>query len=99
MYGPIVLAGLAGTEGMTGTAPFSDPTVRNDYYTYDYHVPADLKTTLRLDPADLSATIRRDGDELRFITAEGDTLVPQYEANRCRYVVYWNIENESSRTN
>lgn len=93
MYGPIVLAGLAGTEGMTGTAPFSDPTVRNDYYTYDYHVPANLKTTLRLDPAGLSATIRRAGDDLRFLTAEGETLVPLYEANRCRYVVYWNIEN------
>lgn len=49
MYGPLVLAGAMGTEGMTGLAPFSDPKEYNDYYTYNYHVPANLKTTLKLD--------------------------------------------------
>lgn len=92
MYGPIVLAGLRGTEGMVSPAPFSDPTVRNDYYTYDYHIPADLKTTLDIDPEHPGKSIRRTGAGLTFTTAENDTLVPLYEANRCRYVVYWDIK-------
>lgn len=90
-YGPVVLAGLLGTEGMQQPAPFSDPTVRNDYYTYDYHIPAGLKTSMNLDPADPARTLRRDGTALRFTSAEGDTLVPLYDAHRCRYVVYWQI--------
>ena len=54
MYGPVVLAGDLGTEGMASPAPFSDPSVRNDYYTYDYKIPAGLNTTL--DPASVRPT-------------------------------------------
>lgn len=39
LYGPLVLAGELGTEGMQTPAPFSDPALYNDYYTYDYHIP------------------------------------------------------------
>lgn len=101
LYGPVVLAGLLGTEGMTSPAPFSDPTVRNDYYTYDYKIPSGLKTRLTLEgsvgaeagktdvtPALLARSLKRDVEGLRFHTCGGDTLVPLYEANRRRYVVY-----------
>ena len=64
----------------------------NAYYTYDYHIPADLKTTLDIDPEHPGKSIRRTGAGLTFTTAENDTLVPLYEANRCRYVVYWDIK-------
>ena len=68
LYGPIVLAGQLGTEGMQAPAPFSDPTVRNDYYTYDYHIPAGLADTLAIDPAHPSRTLRREGPGLTFTT-------------------------------
>ena len=37
VYGPVVLAGKRGTEGMQAPAPDSNPALYNDYYTYDYH--------------------------------------------------------------
>ncbi len=40
MNGPVVLAGQLGEVDY----PFSDPTKHNDYYTYDYNVPDELKT-------------------------------------------------------
>lgn len=49
LYGPLVLAGERGTEGMQAPAPFSDPALYNDYYTYNFHVPADLRTSLKID--------------------------------------------------
>lgn len=92
MYGPILLAGDMGTKGMTAPAPFSDPTVRNDYYTYNYHVPADLPTALSVDPASPAATITREGNSLTFTTSEGYRLLPLYDANRIRYNVYWDLK-------
>ncbi len=84
MYGPVVLAGDLGTEGMVAPAPFSDPTVRNDYYAYDYKIPAGLNTTL--DPA----SVRR-VEGLRFETADGRRIEPLYDIHHRRYVVYWNL--------
>ena len=40
MRGPIVLAKRLGTEGFVAPQPTSDPSKYNDYYTYDYHIPA-----------------------------------------------------------
>lgn len=92
LYGPIVLAGRMGTEGMLAPAPFSDPTVRNDYYTYDYRVPAGLCDTLHIDPANPGATLRRRGTGLEFTSADGSiTLAPLYDVHRERYVVYWRL--------
>lgn len=91
LYGPVVLAGDLGVEGMTGCAPFSDPTVRNDYYTYDYHIPAGLRTTLDIDPSAPEASITRLAGSLIFTTAAGDTLRPLYDIHRRRYVVYWEL--------
>lgn len=94
LYGPVVLAGDLGTEGMTPPAPFSDPTVRNDYYTYDYHIPAGLDTTLPADADTRKDYVRRlPGEGLRFATADGKQLLPLYDAHHIRYVVYWDLEN------
>ena len=92
LYGPIVLAGDMGTEGMPGHAPFSDPTVRNDYYTYDYHIPEGLDFTLKIDPENPSAHITRVGRGLNFKTPDGRDILPLYDAHRHRYVVYWNMK-------
>jgi hypothetical protein len=46
LYGPIVLAGRLGTEGMQSPAPDSNPELYNDYYTYNYNIPDHLKDIL-----------------------------------------------------
>lgn len=42
MYGPIVMAEPLGTEGFIAPQPYSDPSLHNDYYTYDYHIPSSI---------------------------------------------------------
>lgn len=91
LYGPLVLAAERGTAGMQAPAPFSNPGLYNDYYTYDYHVPADLKTSLQIDMKHPERALQRAGEELRFTTGQGDVVRPLYEMHHQRYVVYWNF--------
>ena len=84
-YGPIVLAGRLGTEGMQSPAPFSDPSKYNDYYTYDFHIPSSLKE-VALNPSEL----KRTGD-LKWETPSGIKVEPFFDVHRERYVVYWKI--------
>lgn len=95
-YGPLVLAGVMGTEGMSSPAPFSNPSLHNDYYTYEYNVPADLKTSLQIDKKKLSASIRKvEGEKLAFISEKDNVrLEPIYKIHHQRYVVYWDINNK-----
>lgn len=90
LYGPVVLAGNLGSEGIKNGA-FSDPTVRNDYYTYNYSIPAGLNTSITIDPRNPAQTITREGKGLRFRSSEGHEILPLYDANHMRYVVYWNL--------
>jgi len=96
MYGPLVLAGAMGTAGMEAPAPFSDPMQYNDYYTYDYKVPAGLKTFLHLDKKNLQKAVKRVSEKpLTFATITEDqniTLKPIHQIHRERYVVYWNLK-------
>lgn len=41
-YGPVLLAGELGTDGIESPAPTSNPSLYNDYYTYDYKIPDGL---------------------------------------------------------
>jgi DUF1680 family protein len=93
-YGPIVLAGEMGTEGFKGREPYSDPILHNDYYTYNYNIPAGIITSLQLDKNKLNEAIKPVvGERLTFKTAkEGITLRPLYDIHRERYVVYWDIK-------
>ncbi|MCD8261059.1 MAG: hypothetical protein LUD15_05835 [Bacteroides sp.] len=91
MYGPLVLAGELGSEGMEPPAPYSDPHVHNDYYTYDYRIPADLDTTLKIDPLKPEKSLRKEEGELAFIMGSGIRLRPIHEIHRQRYVVYWDL--------
>ena len=92
-YGPLVLAGVMGTEGMVAPAPFSNPELHNDYYTYDYKVPANLRTGLKLDKKKLSQYIEPSHTEkLVFWTSDGNIrLEPIHKIHRQRYVVYWDL--------
>jgi uncharacterized protein len=97
-YGPIVLAGELGTEGMVGTAPYHDPAAPYQYYGYDYHVPAGLVHTLNTQTGRVTDWLQPvAGQPLTFQTtaatgAPGIRLVPYYQAHRERYVVYWDLQ-------
>ena len=93
-YGPIILAAPMGTEAMTSPAPYSDPQLYNDYYSYDYHVPANIVSSLELSRNDLNAAIKPvAGEKLVFKTVkEGVVLRPLYDIHRERYVVYWDLK-------
>ncbi|ADY54289.1 protein of unknown function DUF1680 [Pseudopedobacter saltans DSM 12145] len=98
MYGPLVLAGMMGTEGMQQPAPFSDPTAYNDYYTYDYKVPLNLKTAIRIDKSNLNKSIQPViGNPLVFKAEEGVELAPISRIHHQRYVVYWDLIKNAER--
>lgn len=94
LYGPLVLAGERGTEGMQASAPFSNPALYNDYYTYNYQVPASLSTSLKIDMKHPERALKRVGEELLFTTGQGDVIRPLYDLHRQRYVVYWDLTTE-----
>ncbi|MBB4034203.1 hypothetical protein GGR21_000088 [Dysgonomonas hofstadii] len=93
MYGPLVLAGTMGTEGMKAPAPFSNPMLYNDYYTYDYNVPVSIKTELSLNKKNLEQYIKPlAGSPLAFsVEKENVRLEPIYKIHHQRYVVYWDL--------
>lgn len=93
-YGPLVLAGVMGTERMADTAPFSNPELHNDYYTYDYNVPQSITTSIDVDKKNLEKYIKPISNEkLAFIVEkEGVRLEPIYDIHHQRYVVYWNYK-------
>ena len=92
-YGPLVLAGVMGQENMAAPAPFSDPTMHNDYYTYDYRVPENIQTGLKLDKKNLDHYIKPVVNErLVFnVSNENIRLEPIHKIHRQRYVVYWKL--------
>lgn len=90
-YGPIILAGEMGTKGFVSREPYSDPRKHNDYYTYDYHIPAGISTKLSFDPKKIDAAIKPTEEPLTFKAVDQSiTLRPLYDIHRQRYVVYWN---------
>ena len=93
-YGPIVLAGAMGTEGMR--KPFHDPSDPYEYYDYDYHVPAGMVHSLTTGTGPVTDWVRPTGKPLEFVTAGGKgteviTLKPYYNLHRQRTVVYWDL--------
>ncbi len=98
-YGPIVLAGKMGTEGMMYPAPFSNPKAHNDYYTYNYRVPVNLgfklDTDLKQFPREVIPVSK---ETLTFRLRNKDiTLAPIHDIHRERYVIYWDIEKQKQR--
>ena len=63
----------------------------NDYYTYNYHIPAELNTTLQIDRKHPGHSLQRTGEELIFKTSQGNVLRPLYDLHHQRYVVYWDL--------
>lgn len=46
------------TAEMESPAPYSNPSLYNDYYTFNYKVPADLVQILSLDKSNVNNTIK-----------------------------------------
>jgi DUF1680 family protein len=97
-YGPVILAAGMGTKGMQKPAPYSNPKLHNDYYTYNYHVPASLSNVLNVKGKPVAEWLKLvTGKALTFkledkVTGNEYTLVPLYDLHRERYVVYWNLK-------
>lgn len=89
LYGPVVLAASAGNEGVVSFD--SNPEVRNDYYTLDYRIPANLNDSLTLDINNPASNIKPAQNPLTFITDDGRILSPFFDTHRTRHIVYWNI--------
>ena len=94
MYGPIVLGADLGSEGMVSPAPFSDPSVRNDYYTYDYHIPSGLPSSLDFSKKEIGSHLERLGKDLSFKAPGNLIFKPLYELNHCRYGIYWDFNGD-----
>lgn len=82
LYGPVVMAGCLGHVGK----PFSDPSKHNDYYTFDYKVPAGLAGKTRIE----GASCLKKNAPLDYTTPQGVRVKPFYDVHHERYVVYWN---------
>lgn len=92
-YGPIVLAGRKGTENMEKPAPYSNPKLYNDYYTYDYKIPDELSNSLNLNEKQFLKNIeRKEESDLNFILkTKNIELSPIYNIHGERYIIYWNL--------
>ena len=82
LYGPVVMAGCLGHVD----SPFSDPSKHNDYYTFDYKVPAGLAGNTRIK----GASCLKKNAPLDYTTPQGVRVKPFYDVHHERYVVYWN---------
>jgi uncharacterized protein len=92
LYGPIVLAGELGTNGMP-------PSVYAKDQTQFLHWPAPSAPVLVSAPGSLCQHIVATGRPLTFRTRgvgrpEDVTLVPLYQIHAQRYSVYWNVLTE-----
>lgn len=92
LYGPVVLAGKLGTEGMKAPAPYSNPKLYNDYYTYDYNIPENIENKTIVKSIKPERSFVKEGDGLKFISDKGVELEPLFDVHRQRYAVYWKIE-------
>ncbi|MFB6343232.1 beta-L-arabinofuranosidase domain-containing protein [Saccharicrinis sp. FJH62] len=97
-YGPIVLAAELGTEDMVSPAPFSNPDLHNDYYTYDYKVPTVLTNELITRGKSIEKWLKPvDSRTLTFeteknIVGKDLTFRPLFDIHHERYNVYWKLK-------
>lgn len=97
LYGPVVLAGEMGTEGMLKPAPYHDPSDPYQYYDFNYRIPADIIHSLNVKGLNISDWLTPVKDQpLVFKTQNGATqkeilMEPYYNLHRQRYVVYWDL--------
>ncbi len=90
-YGPLVLAGALGTEGL---APGADIVV-NEREFGKYNDTPFTAPTLAGDPAAIASTVRRGSAPLEFFITSTDQkpvrLIPYYRIAHERYATYWQL--------
>jgi DUF1680 family protein len=92
MYGPMVLAGRLGTEGLTPETLRAEPTRPRTVPEFKLK-PVDAPV-FRVDSDDLTTWIRPTSTRREFETYGQDrnvTLVPFYQLFDERYAVYWKV--------
>ena len=80
LYGPIVLGGRLADVAH----PFSDPKKHNDYYTFDYGKHPDVQLGEVKHLGGLKWSMKS-----LTLNPEPLTIMPFYDLQHCRYVVYW----------
>ena len=93
LYGPIVLAGDMGTEGMKAPMPFAKDQL--DYK--DVPVPKDIITSLNVSGKKLDDwLVPVESKPLDFktvgVASKQITMIPYYRIDEQRYVIYWNMK-------
>ncbi len=93
VYGPIVLAGNMGNEGIKAPAPFAKDQL--DYR--NLAVPGNIISTLNINGRKLNEwLIPVSGKPLVFktagVTSREITMIPYYQISKQRYVIYWNLK-------
>ncbi len=92
-YGPVILAGAMGKEGMGEKPPFAedqDDLAKNP-------IPGNLKTVLNMGGKRISELVKQVPEkspltfEVKDALQEKATLVPYYQIHDERYVVYWRL--------
>jgi len=96
LYGPLVLAGKLGGEGMTDDLVYT----RENWYRFPRDEIAEAPVLLA-ESDDLTQCIRKvEGETLTFRTAglaENITLVPYHRLFGERYAIYWRVFRKGSR--
>lgn len=93
VYGPIVLAGDMGTEGIVAPAPYAKDQL--DFRSIS--VPDNIVTTLNINGRKLNDwLIPVNGKQLVFkttgVASKEITMIPYYQIDKQRYVIYWNLK-------
>lgn len=93
LYGPIVLAGDMGTEGMKSPVPFA----RDQLDYRNYPVPENISSTINTSGKKIKDWLLPvAGEPLIFktsgVASNSITMKPYYQINRERYVIYWNMK-------
>jgi hypothetical protein len=93
VYGPIVLAGDMGSEGIVAPAPYA----KDQLDFRNIPVPDNIVTTLNINGRKLNDwLIPVNGKQLVFkttgVASKEITMIPYYQIDKQRYVIYWNLK-------
>ena len=93
VYGPIVLAGDMGVEGIQSPAPYA----KDQLDFRNYAIPDNISGTLNINGKKLNDwLIPVPGKQLIFqtsgVASKEITMIPYYKIDKQRYVIYWNLK-------
>jgi uncharacterized protein len=93
VYGPLVLAGDMGTDGIQLPAPYAKDQL--DFRSYP--IPDNIITTLNIAGKKINDWLLPvNGKQLVFqtsgVASKEITMIPYYKIDKQRYVIYWNLK-------